>query len=78
MGARVYAAGARVYASPVIIVSAQFLWVLTLGLGTLDLGLTIFGCVRSSRSHNVSLFVCVRALGPSLSRALNLLFLLQL
>ena len=41
MGARVYAVGARVYVSLVILVSAQVPLVLTLGLWTSGLGLTI-------------------------------------
>ena len=41
MGARVYGAGARVYGNLVILVSAQVLLVLTLGLWTLYSGLTI-------------------------------------
>ena len=41
-GARVYGVGARVYGSLVILVSAQVLLVLTWGLWTSDLGLTIF------------------------------------
>ena len=50
MGARFYAAGARVYASLVILVSAQVLSVLTLGLWTRtsELGLTMSN-VESSR-----------------------------
>ena len=40
--------GARVYGSLVIIVSAQVLWVLTLGLWTSDLGLTIIPCIMSN------------------------------
>ena len=41
VGARVYGVGARVYGSLVILVSAQVLLVLTLGLWTSDSGLTI-------------------------------------
>ena len=46
MGARVYGVGARVYGSLVILVSAQVLLVLTLGLWTSDLGLTIIIIIR--------------------------------
>ena len=59
MGASVYGVGASVYGSLVILVSAQVLLGLTLGLWTSDLGLTIsyrndfaYSAKLGQESHN--------------------------